>query len=1043
MEEEQSSNNITKRYKLGPLGHLIAITPAVAADQAGAEETKGHFTLILDVSGSMGAWVGYSRKAAQAAMIQLGYDEKDEFSFITFTGSSKREMVSGRDPTIGELTTRLNHIKCQGATNMSGVIPLLGDVLRSHPESAHNVLVISDGQVHDQDRTVRMATDMVNSLGECNAPISASLLRLLTSYGASPDTRALASVGSFCNQSKAAVTDVNVSNSIQEEVGILNLTESIVTGFRDAATGTFVELVAEEPIFRRLPTSEGMTTVRVPCTGATTYLLVSEPLETVTLGGEVITVEDAGPLDSEATLATFFEFVEQQLKMWQLMGTRQSDIQRVVDWVGELQSFLDTVQTKATEEADLSTMARARSVAKAIKKRTGSILDRIRQLGNADRVGQLNAQQQADWLRGIGNTRTGRGLARRAQRANEDLDYAGQAQSAVRLLGEQNFPKEENTDAPRSFYSLSDPMDCLKSAGELVEVVNDLTVGDILQCVGGVGVPIEAFVGDYPDPFSLRVKRVYDGQSLAEPDVWLVRAQTGRSDAVLKCPGRGDDANITGVIVLRSADPEAYRRYTSGDVRRIFELQASSQIRHVVASVPYDAIALSAAGAWHLIQTLGFQRNLSTVQWETLRSLLDNINFLIGKVYKKAPFRELYDSMTKNEDVRGWLTGDRDVSGILRPITVLLRFFEAPDDERVEWLPHVLRALYYLDCYHAAKKHFRREDDSREARERLLTLTLGIDMEKNGTPLRPLFEEEPENPDHFDAVTVGDLQIPQFFPRVGGLIGLEAVLRNRLITIDPITVFGVNPNTLRAVASVQALRSPNQSDRIDTDNRTCLLPDPTTEEEAQAYLRDVVRSYYAEDYDKRLAAKKRKEERIKLMEAIDALQSAEDYDIFRALLLECPIVNRQHEGYALLMERFLDTENEVPCRMEKLSLLMTGRNLDKPEVEVWSNGNFFTGNWAPIAQVIQSLPGGEERMVLLRKLRKQYGIHRYRGGDDHIPNQHGHGNDFPSYWALGYKDLYDMKASVPHEEFVAYLQAHCVAKGCCLPNETQRADFGL
>jgi hypothetical protein len=1040
--EEIDEHRVAKRYNLGPLGWLLVLTPT--SDQPGSQQGKGHLTIVLDVSGSMGPWVGYARRAAQAAAIQLGYDENDTFSFITFTGHSQRITVEGRDPTIGELTTRLNNINCQGSTNMAGAIPLLGDVLRNHQDSAHNILVISDGEVHDQDRTVRAATDMVNSLGERQAPISASLLRLKTSRGASPDTRALASVGSFCNQDKAAVTDVDVFDRNQEEVGVLNLTESIVTGFRDAPTGTFVELVSKEPMFR-LPTGEGLYTVHLGC-GSTTSLLVSNPVETVTIGGEVVTVEDAGPPDSEETLRTFFEFVEQQLKMWQLMGTRQGDIQKVVEWVGELQSFLDTIQTNATEDADLSTMARARGLAKAIKKRTGSIMDRIRQLGNADRVGQLNAQQQADWLRGIGNTRTGRGLARRAQRANEDMDYAGQAQTAVRLLSQQSFPPEESADrqaAPRSFYSLSDPFDCLESAQELAVVADDLAVGDVLTCVGGLGVPFEAFVGDFPDPFSLRVKRVYDGQFLAEPDVWLVRSQTGQSNATLTCPGRGEDAFITGVITLRSASPEAYSRLTTGDVRRLFEMQASSQIRHAVACVPYDAIALNAAGAWHFIQTLGFNRNLSTVQWENLRALLDNNQYLIGHVYKSAPFRELYDSMVENEDARPWLSGDREVSGILRPITVLLRFFEAPEDvnERVPWMPHVLRALFYLDCYHAAKKHFRREEDA-NARETLLRLTLGIDLESHATPVLPLFEPEPEEHQHYNEVTVDSLQIPQFFPRVGGLIGLECVLRNRLVTSDPISVFGVNPNTLRAVAAVQALRSPNQSDRIDTDNRVSLLPDPTTEDEAQAYLRDVVRGYYAEDYERRVAAKKREEERVTMMRAIDKLVTAESYAEFRRVLLECPIVNRQHEGFGLLMERLL-AESDSPACMEKLSLLMTGRDVDRPEVEVWCNGNFYTGNWKSVAEVILKMEGGSDRMVLLRKLRKEYGIHRYRGGDGHVPNQHGHGNDFPSYWALGYKDLYDMRDSVPHEEFVTYLQAHCRDRGCCLPNEPQRADFGL
>lgn len=44
---------------------------------------------------------------------------------------------------------------------------------------------------------------------------------------------------------------------------------------------------------------------------------------------------------------------------------------------------------------------------------------------------------------------------------------------------------------------------------------------------------------------------------------------------------------------------------------------------------------------------------------------------------------------------------------------------------------------------------------------------------------------------------------------------------------------------------------------------------------------------------------------------------------------------------------------------------------------------------------------------------------------------------------MGYKDLYEMRDAVSAEEFARYVDEHCRAKGCCLPNEPQRKDFGL
>ncbi len=53
-------------------------------------------------------------------------------------------------------------------------------------------------------------------------------------------------------------------------------------------------------------------------------------------------------------------------------------------------------------------------------------------------------------------------------------------------------------------------------------------------------------------------------------------------------------------------------------------------------------------------------------------------------------------------------------------------------------------------------------------------------------------------------------------------------------------------------------------------------------------------------------------------------------------------------------------------------------------------------------------------MTKLRAMRKQFGIHKYRDGKK---NRHGHTDDFPSYWALGYKSLLELKRNVTDDEY--------------------------
>ena len=59
-------------------------------------------------------------------------------------------------------------------------------------------------------------------------------------------------------------------------------------------------------------------------------------------------------------------------------------------------------------------------------------------------------------------------------------------------------------------------------------------------------------------------------------------------------------------------------------------------------------------------------------------------------------------------------------------------------------------------------------------------------------------------------------------------------------------------------------------------------------------------------------------------------------------------------------------------------------------------------------------------MKTLQKARK----HIYR----ELKNRKGHSNDLPSYWALGYKNVFEMKENISEKEFDYYVKEH---SNCC------------
>eukprot|EP01134_Creolimax_fragrantissima_P002673 CFRG2673T1 len=1035
-----TSNNVlpatvARSYDLGPMGHVIEINPAEFT--TGVKTVRPHVTVILDRSGSMAQWVKHTRNAVNTALLELGFANDDRLSLITFDDVTERVMVDGQDPTVEDLVGRLSDLRSRGCTNMAGVALELENILSNPSHQAHKVIVVSDGAVFDREETVLAVDNTIKKLhGSSNVLVNTVLIRLMTSAYADPDTRALACFGSFCNDGKAFVTDIaHMSNQSLEQAPALTI--ALIEGISSVSGNKQIELRVAEGV-SRLPTLEPETHLLLPC-GRTTHLFLSESTTSIQLGDESVPVTDMGTPSSDDTFRTLFDVIEQRLKMWSLMGSRDGDISGITKWFDGLQTFLDAIEEKTSGsnggEIDLSLRARTKAMVAKMKKRQGSVIDRIRQLGNSDKVANLNSQQQADWLRGAQDTASSRQLAKRAHNtANGELDYDIKAISAIRELANV-VPEQDHADMgiDVSFFSQSTAMESLQTAHDLLDpcVTDDISIGDVLQCVGGVGIPFEAHVGNYVDPWSFRVIALYHGQSLAEADISLARNQAGRSDNVLKCPGQ-PESNITGVVACMSSGNDAYKHYTSKEVRSLFQMQASVQMRGMVACVPYDAVALNTAAAWNIIQTLGVNGKLSEVESRNLCNIIDTLRYLIGEVYQSRPFEELYESMCGEKDVRPWLSGDRDVSGVLRPIAVLLKYLPADEakssNDRSMNVPNTLRALYYLEAYFTARKIFRNSENTRSARTLSLMKLLDVDLEAHATPLMPLFESEPEEVHHYDQISLDSIGIPDWMPSLSEFIALESVLRGRNKAADASAVYGCPGNVLRAVATVQAIKFSNQSERIDAVECVSLIPDPTTETEGLEYIKSIIREFYAADYESRLVLKRKEEASLRLQKLVVDLVATSTYIKFEEMLVASTIVNKHHEGFELLTNALLeDNTNDCSTRAAKLYLLTSGRNMKDPEVEVWDKGNFIRGGWNNIKHVIeQSGDVGEKMINSLLILEKKYGRHQYREKE----NRHGHSNEFLSYWALGYQSLAHMKTVVSDNTFRSYFEQHST-RGCC------------
>lgn len=125
------------------------------------------------------------------------------------------------------------------------------------------------------------------------------------------------------------------------------------------------------------------------------------------------------------------------------------------------------------------------------------------------------------------------------------------------------------------------------------------------------------------------------------------------------------------------------------------------------------------------------------------------------------------------------------------------------------------------------------------------------------------------------------------------------------------------------------------------------------------------------------------------------------------------------EGFMDLINILSDRSKDIPLKKLKIFILMTGK--DKQKNIIWNKSDIFREfkNYYPLKNVLID----KEWNYLMKSINKT-GIYIYRNQK----NRQGHSNFLPSYWALGYNNVFQMKENISEEEFDEYVKLH---NNCC------------
>lgn len=216
--------------------------------------TQAEFIMILDVSGSMEQYVhNLVVNIIPKGLNLLNYKDDEHIHLITFESDVKLY-----DMTVGQLKNN-NSIQGSGNTYMANVYNYVKSVLNQNQNKKNfRILVLSDGEVWDQDETKNQAEILKTYLDVCDFSISVGSIRYNSGCGGA-DTKAISSVLILNTDNNKSRVLTEVSHDDSNE----SIAQKIYELFKDDVFETDFTLKSDKIKFRIDPWKEGKNEVKL------------------------------------------------------------------------------------------------------------------------------------------------------------------------------------------------------------------------------------------------------------------------------------------------------------------------------------------------------------------------------------------------------------------------------------------------------------------------------------------------------------------------------------------------------------------------------------------------------------------------------------------------------------------------------------------------------------------------------------------------------------------------------------------------------------
>ena len=1067
---DEPDKPVLRVYPIGSDAFVAKIRVTTDHLEAFAEPSQIATVVLLDRSGSMGDWVITLVKNYLPNLFRsLGYGKDDPVTILAFDHNC--EVVKW---SIG------SHRQCglfaRGGTTFTPAIRKLSEYLQAAEKQnvSVRILTISDGEIFDKDQALAAAQEITQNF-KSKIRINSQAVQIFSSSGANPDTTALCSLLQLNNTRSTKVA--NIYKRMSDSDCVASITEL----FEGDSLEYNLKLQADKSVFKKELWDADMQSSVNLVRGDNLIWLDASQVDALTSGKIAIKFGNScTPVqvvcerkreniqDVTNLLQDHFQHVYEYLKVLRIIDSHssQATLSNIVNLYGDLEAQLKLVEELPASQilADSTMTGRLIYLRQEVRKRDLGFAIKMANIANDNTIDKLNSAQKAEYLRSTVHSKTSRGLAKRAALSGFNFDEIArdEVQAIAKNLAELT-DKVDDSAHQCSFYSMETTLGGIKTVASLVNEDNfdQLTANEILLLLNVVGIACEGPVGDFPDPMTWRVNKIYPGVFVSVSDLMTSKIQSGfpDDDYCLEVPGH-DNSKITNVIPvfedIRIA--EFLRKYAPHLLSYTCSIGMRGMIAHVVMTDGYTLCA----GIWKLVEHIA--RNPTELNLKTFKHLVTSYDLFSGDYFKHSRDCLLAEPMKDPKgNLLSFYLNNNGLTNMIAPIYHHLDQKRTKDALKANSAA-ILRALFSYEIWQAFRREFKGAE-SQDKIDEMLSNLLGIDYEKYGLEMPPLFEKE-LSPDqiklhdeaHFNFDYLMDiLDTSGWYLKYVSIIILllEHVANDTLETIrSPLENCLKDETFLKAqyglpddydfkeflmYSAVQSLLYPKASDRVDQDNSKMFTSDLIDPCQIKEMIKKYIKSKYQSHYDTE-RVKRRKAENAKLLSVFlnkmrACTKRAELIELFKTG------VSRKEKtycytgfssyGFIELKHSILDTSTNMPLRKDALVIFLTACDWEAGKADLFNSGKVAV--LADISEFervfLQNCNGSPQEWQEIYDEYKIRSIHSYRDGK---PNRHSHHNGKPSYWALGWPTLEAFAKEHTEEEFEEYCRIHC---DCCGVNQ--------